>query len=87
MTILMIPALLLGLMLWLFYGIGKDALWMDVKLFLVALLLGYHHACGVLLKRFLSNTNQRSHIWYRWFNEFPVLAFLIISVLVVVKPF
>ena len=87
MTILMIPALVLGLMLWLHYGVGQGAAWMYAKLLLVVLLLGYHHACGLLLKKFLSHSNQRSHIWYRWFNEVPVIVFLIVTLLVVVKPF
>ena len=87
MTILMIPALLLGLVLWLYYGVGQGAAWMHLKLLLVVLLLGYHHACGSLLKKFLSHSNQRSHIWYRWFNGVPVIVFLIVSLLVVVKPF
>ena len=89
MTILMIPALVLGLILWLYYGVGKGpgSGWMHVKLFLVFVLLGYHHACGAIHKKFMAGNNQRSHIWYRWFNELPVVIFLIVSILVVVKPF
>ena len=87
MTILMIPALVFGLVLWLHYGVGQGTAWMYAKLLLVVLLLGYHHACGLLLKKFLRNSNQRSHVWYRWFNEVPVIVFLMVSVLVVVKPF
>ena len=89
MTILMIPALVLGLILWLYYGVGKgpSSGWMHVKLFLVFILLGYHHACGAIHKKFMAGNNQRSHVWYRWFNELPVVIFLIVSILVVVKPF
>jgi protoporphyrinogen IX oxidase len=89
MTILMIPALILGLTLWLYYGVGKGpgSGWMHAKLFLVFILLGYHHACGSILKKFQAAINQRSHVWYRWFNELPVVVFLIVSILVVVKPF
>jgi putative membrane protein len=89
MTILMIPALILGLTLWLYYGVGKGegSGWMHAKLFLVFILLGYHHACGSILKKFQAGINQRSHVWYRWFNELPVVVFLIVSILVVVKPF
>jgi putative membrane protein len=89
MTILMIPAVILGLILWLYYGIGKGpgSGWMHAKLFLVFVLLGYHHACGSIYKKFKAGINQRSHVWYRWFNELPVVVFLIVSILVVVKPF
>jgi len=54
---------------------------------LVVLVIGYHHACGSLLKKFERGANTRSHTWYRWFNEVPVLLLLAIVVLVVVKPF
>lgn len=89
MTILAIPALLLGLWLWLGYGIGKGPGngWLHAKLAIVLLLIGYHHACGSLLKKFERGANQRSHKWYRWFNEVPVLGLLAAVLLVVIKPF
>jgi putative membrane protein len=87
MTILAVPALALGLWLWLGYGIGMASGWMNLKLALVLLLLGYHHVCGRMLKQFEQGTNQRSHIWYRWFNEAPVIGMFIVVILVVVKPF
>lgn len=92
-TMLAIPALLLGFWLWLGYGIGKmgeagkTAGWMHAKLALVVLVVGYHHACGSLLKKFESGRNTRNHTWYRWFNEVPVILLLAIVILVVVKPF
>lgn len=92
-TLLALPALVFGLWLWLGYGIGQGgdgagmAHWLEAKLALVALVIGYHHACGSLLKKFERNLNQRSHTWYRWFNEAPVLLLLAIVILVVVKPF
>lgn len=61
--------------------------WLHTKLLLVALLIGYHHACGAQLKRFARGENARSHVFYRWFNEIPVLFLLVIVILVVVKPF
>lgn len=89
MTILAIPAVVLGLWLWLGYGIGKGpgSGWMHAKLTLVILAIGYHHACFSLLKKFRAGLNQRSHTWYRWFNEVPVVLLLAIVILVVVKPF
>ncbi|MHA6495482.1 protoporphyrinogen oxidase HemJ [Pseudomonas borbori] len=61
--------------------------WMHAKLALVIALIGYHHGCGAQLKRFARDENQRSHVFYRWFNEAPVFALLAIVILVVVKPF
>jgi protoporphyrinogen IX oxidase len=89
MTILMFPALGLGLYLWLVIGIGQgpDQGWLHVKLLIVLALLGYHGYCGRILKCFQAGANTRSHIWYRWFNEIPVLAFITVTILVVVKPF
>ena len=87
MTILMIPALALGLILWFYYGIGKDSLWMHLKVALVFVLIGYHHLCKRLLRQFERGENTRSHIWYRWFNEMPVLGMFAVVILVVVKPF
>lgn len=84
-TILAVPALLLGLWLWLGYGIGGG--WLHAKLALVIVTIGYHHACGALLKKFERGANARSHKWYRYFNEVPVLLLLAIVILVVVKPF
>ena len=51
------------------------------------MLIGYHIYCGKLLIDFKHDRNQRSHVWFRWFNEFPVLILLAVVVLVVVKPF
>ena len=85
MTLLAVPALAFGLWLWLGYGISGG--WMHAKLFLVILLLGYHHACGSLLRKFEQNRNTRSHMRFRWFNEVPVLILLATVILVVVKPF
>ncbi|HRO58586.1 MAG TPA: CopD family protein [Burkholderiaceae bacterium] len=80
-------ALLFGLWLWLGYGVGSGAGWMHAKLAVVVLLLGYHHACGRLLRKLADGASERSHVWFRWFNELPVLALLAAVVLVVVKPF
>lgn len=86
---LMILALAFGLWLWLGYGIGQGPGngWMHAKLLLVVALLGYHHVCGRLLKQFQQGTCHKSHIWFRWFNEAPVLVLLVTVILVVVKPF
>jgi putative membrane protein len=89
MTLLAVPALGLGLWLWLGYGIGRGPGqgWMHAKLAIVLVLLGYHHGCGVILRKFKAGTMQRGHVWFRWFNEIPVLMMLAAVILVVVKPF
>ena len=92
-TILAVPALVFGFLLWLYYGIGKGPgnAWLHAKLAIVLLVVGYHHSCGSLLKKFEKNVPQngrtRSHVWYRWYNEVPVILLLIAVILVVVKPF
>jgi len=85
MTMLAIAALGFGLWLWLGYGFAGT--WLHAKLALVVLLIGYHHGCGVLLRKFEDKRNTHSHAWYRWFNELPVIVLLVIVVLTVVKPF
>jgi putative membrane protein len=87
MTILAAPALIFGLWLFLGYGIGQGNGWMHAKLAFVVLIIGYHHGCGLLLKRFEAGQNKRSHRFYRFFNEAAVLMFIATVVLVVVKPF
>ncbi len=85
MTILAVPALVFGLWLWLGFGVSGG--WMHAKLALVVVLLGYHHVCGRLLRKFEAGVNTRSHVWFRWFNELPVLVLLVVVILVVMKPF
>jgi putative membrane protein len=87
MTLLAVPALAFGLWLWLGYGIGAGAGWMHAKLAIVVLLLAYHHVCGRLLRRFEAGAATASHVWFRWFNEAPVLLLLAAVSLVVLKPF
>lgn len=89
---IMIPSMLLTI----FFGLGligsnwaiyKTAGWMHAKLFLVVLLIGYHHMCGYYLKQFAKNQNRHSSRFYRIFNEIPVLFLIAIIVLAVVRPF
>ncbi|SMN11072.1 Protoporphyrinogen IX oxidase, novel form, HemJ [uncultured Candidatus Thioglobus sp.] len=61
--------------------------WLHTKLALVVLLIGYHFYCGHLVTVFKQDKNTHSHIFYRWFNEFPVLLLVAIIILVVVKPY
>ena len=61
--------------------------WLHAKLALIAILVGYHFYCGKLLKDFKHDRNTKSHVWYRWFNEVPVILLSVIILLAVRKPF
>jgi len=80
-----ILTVLFGTWLWLGYGI--TGAWLHVKLALVAVLIAYHVYCGKLLGDFKRDRNRHGHVWYRWFNELPVLILFSAVILVVVKPF
>jgi putative membrane protein len=92
-TLLSLPAVALGFWLMFAYHLGRavdsqlPAKWMYAKLALVAIVLIYHVLCGKLLKQFERGEARHSHVWYRWFNEIPVILLFVIVVLVVVKPF
>jgi putative membrane protein len=88
-ALLMGPALLLGVLLWLVYGVGGGPGngWLYAKLAIVLAAIGYQHACGSMLRDFEAGGNRRSDGWYRVFNELSVLLFAAAVVLVVVKPF
>ena len=82
-----LAVLALGLGMWLWLGYGISGGWMHAKLTLVLALIAYHGYCGRLLAQFHAGTNTRSHVWFRVFNEVPVLALMAVCILVVVKPF
>ncbi|MBA3981662.1 MAG: protoporphyrinogen oxidase HemJ [Alcanivorax sp.] len=87
MTPSMIATLVLGFwLLWLNPAWMKMG-WMHVKLLLVFLLVGYHHVCLAYMKKFAADANTKSHVFYRWFNEVPVVFLIAIVILAVVKPF
>ena len=77
-------ALATGLFLWLHYGFG--GMWLMYKLLLVLILVAYHLICWKYLWDFKNDRNTRSHVFYRWFNEAPVILLLAIVALVVLKP-
>lgn len=85
MTIMAVITLALGL--WLSFGYGLIGGWLHAKLVFVVLLIGYHHACYVYLKKMRKSELNRSATFFRWFNEAPLLIFIPILIFVVVKPF
>lgn len=76
--------LVFGIWLWLAYSFTGG--WLHAKLALVGILVAYHLWCGKLLAEFKRDRNTRSHVWFRWFNEFPVVILIAAVILAVVKP-
>ena len=79
--------LALGFGMWLWLGYGITGNWLYAKLFLVLVLIGYHYYCGKLVRQFAAGQNTHGHVFYRWFNEIPVLVLIAVVILVTVKPF
>ncbi len=88
MTPLGVLAIVLGLALWVFYDdyFVKGA-WLHVKTLLALVLVAYHLYCGRLLRGFAADRNARGHVWFRWFNEMPVIVLFVVVWLVIFKPF
>ncbi len=86
---IMTPGALLTIVfgMWLWLGYGVTGGWLHAKLALVAVLIGYHIYCGMLLADFKRDRNRHGHVFYRWLNELPVLILLAVVILAVVKPF
>ena len=84
-------ALTIGFGLWLMVDYAWAAYqhmwWLHLKLALVVALIAYHAYCGRIIRDFANDRCQRSHTWFRWFNELPVLILFVIVILAVVKPF
>jgi putative membrane protein len=73
--------------LWLWLGYHWSGGWLHLKVALVAALVAYHLWCGKLMNDFRDDRNIHSHVWYRWFNEFPTVILIAVVILTVVKPF
>ncbi len=73
--------------LWLWIGYGFSGSWLSAKLVLVALVIIHHLWCYRALLAFRQGINKRSHVYYRWMNEVPVVYLVGIILLVVIKPF
>ena len=74
---------LFGVLLIEYHGMSY---WLKMKILLVFVLALYHVWCGVLLEKFKTDSNTHSHVWYRIFNEVPVIFLVLIVALVVYKP-
>jgi putative membrane protein len=77
--------------IWMLVDYGWEAYgrsgWLHAKLALVAVLIAYHIYCGILLTAFKHDRNRHSHVFFRWFNEIPVLILVAVVILVIVRPF
>ncbi len=87
MTIGLVLAAGFGVTLWVMNPALLSTGWFPVKLGAVLLLIIYHGYCLALIGEFARGECHRSHVWFRWYNEVPTLALIIIVVLAVVKPF
>ena len=85
---IMTPSAILTIIfgIWLWWGLEYSGLWINLKASLVIFLVLYHLVCLKYLNDFKNNQNKHTHIYYRWFNEFPVILLFIIIFLVVFKP-
>jgi putative membrane protein len=79
-------ALAIALGLWLWIGFGFTGGWLHMKTTLVLVLVAYHFYCGRILRTFQAEEYRHSHVWYRWFNELPVLILFALVFLAVLKP-
>ena len=88
---IMNPSMVLALIFggWLIYLVPGylQMGWLHAKLTFVLGLVVYHFWCGKILKDFKDDNNVKNHVWFRWFNEMPVIALFVIVIMVVVKPF
>ncbi|MDI1230664.1 MAG: protoporphyrinogen oxidase HemJ [Methylobacter sp.] len=89
MTPGMVATLIFGFWMLIVYdwSVYAHAGWLHAKLLLLMLTLIYHYFCYLWLLDFKHDRNRRSHVFYRWMNEVPVLFLVGIVILAVVKPF
>ena len=64
-----------------------QATWLWLKLAGVAFLVVYHFTCGHYVKVINDERNTHNHVFYRFFNEVPVIFLFAIVILAVLKPF
>jgi len=85
---IMEPSMALTLLFgfWLWFGYGFGGAWLHLKVALVVLLVVYHFWMGKLARDFARDANTRTHVFYRWINEMPLVLLVAIVILVVVKP-
>ena len=78
-------AVVLGLVLWLHYGVSGG--WLHAKLVLVIAMMAHYTVAGRWLKGIDKGKALPSARALRWFNELPVFLLIAIVYLVLAKPF
>ncbi len=68
-----------------FFSGSPPQTWFWIKLALVAILVVYHFQCAKYMKMFQRDESPKNHVFFRWFNEFPVILLIVIVLLVVIK--
>ncbi len=76
----------LALLPWWHHALTSGALWLHLKLLLVAMLVVYHVYLWRLVHRFRDDANQHSERYFRIINEVPAVILIAVVILVVVKP-
>lgn len=84
-TPIMWLAVISGVWLWFAWFVPTPA-WLWLKVILVVGLIGYQHVCKSLLRKFEARSNTKGHVWFRWFNEIPVLVLIAVIILVELQP-
>lgn len=84
----MIATWITGLWLaWTLWGSVSTSGWFWVKAAMVIAMTGFHHMAGAWVRRFAADANERPGRFYRIANEAPTLLFVVIVVMVIVRPF
>lgn len=87
MTPSMIVAWIFGTLLVFAIDIDWSQGWFHVKLLMVILMSAFHGWCIRQTRIFAHDKNQHNHKYFRIMNEVPTIIFLVIIIMVVVKPF
>lgn len=67
-------------------GVESYPMWLHIKLILVGLLVIYHAVCGWYVRAFRLERDQHSHVYFRFFNEFPTIILIAVVCLAVLQP-
>lgn len=83
----MLFTILLGLMLVHIYGLYSLGVWFYIKIIGVAILIILHILFARYRRLFANGQNKHSVKFYKIINEIVTITFIIIVIMVVVKPF
>ncbi|MDR1849205.1 MAG: CopD family protein [Zoogloeaceae bacterium] len=78
-------AVVFGLWLWFYFDLS--GFWLYFKATVTVVLTLYNAYCGVIIRQFRENKSERSHVWFRWFNELPTFIMFATVFVAVLKPY